>query len=143
MVRTRADNCARKAVAAKAPRKVLGASSSGGAGSSSGMMSPSGKVGKYAGGNAVCDRPTPDWQKGIAGFLVGTPKGKENAKPKEHEGEEEEEEVVVETGEASATATKTCDGSSSQSSSASSDSAGPSSPRRQRNGIIDSDSDDE
>ena len=29
--------------------------------------------GKYAGGNSVCDRPTPDWQKGIGGFLVDRP----------------------------------------------------------------------
>lgn len=31
---------------------------------------------KYAGGNSVCDQPTPDWQKGIGGFLVQSPKGK-------------------------------------------------------------------
>lgn len=26
--------------------------------------------GKYAGGNPVCQRPTPDWQKGISTFLT-------------------------------------------------------------------------
>ena len=37
---------------------------------------------KYAGGNAVCSRPIPEWQKGIAGFLVKSPEtGKENDKP--------------------------------------------------------------
>lgn len=38
---------------------------------------------KYAGGNSVCDRPTPDWQKGIGGFLLQSPKakGKENSTP--------------------------------------------------------------
>jgi len=38
----------------------------------------SGKVGKYAGGNPVCDRPTPDWQKGISSFLKKLPE-KENS----------------------------------------------------------------
>ena len=27
--------------------------------------------GKYAGGNPVCPRPTPDWQKGIGDFFGG------------------------------------------------------------------------
>jgi hypothetical protein len=67
------------AVAAKAPRKVLAASSGGGMG---GMGSPSGKVSKYAGGNAVCPRPTPDWQKGIGAFVVRKPAAeKENSEP--------------------------------------------------------------
>ncbi len=67
------------AVAAKAPRKALGGSNSGGASSS--VMSPkSGKTSKYAGGNAVCERPTPEWQKGIATFLSPA-KQKENQEP--------------------------------------------------------------
>jgi hypothetical protein len=38
---------------------------------------------KYAGGNSVCDRPTPDWQKSIGGFLLQSTKakGKENSTP--------------------------------------------------------------
>ncbi len=42
-----------------------------------------GKVGKYAGGNVVCPRPTPEWQKGIGMFLVKSPtaNGKENDEP--------------------------------------------------------------
>ena len=37
-----------------------------------------GKAGKNAGcgGNPVCVRPTPEWQKGIDGFITKTPKGK-------------------------------------------------------------------
>lgn len=83
MVRTKADSSGRKAVAAKAPRKVLGSSGGGGAGPSA-VGSPAGKVSKYAGGNAVCPRPTPEWQKGIGSFLTKTPnksKDKENADP--------------------------------------------------------------
>ncbi|XP_067658454.1 PCNA-associated factor-like [Haliotis asinina] len=74
MVRTKADGgCAasRKVVAARAPRKSLGSSA---AGCSSAASPKSGKA-KYAGGNPVCQRPIPDWQKGIGGFLN---KGKEN-----------------------------------------------------------------
>lgn len=37
----------------------------------------SGKAGKYAGGNPVCARPTPEWQKGIDLFLKKQPE-KEN-----------------------------------------------------------------
>ncbi|XP_059164778.1 PCNA-associated factor-like [Physella acuta] len=69
MVRTKADGCSsgRKALGAQAPRKSFsGASSS--TGSSDGG-SPAGK-GKYAGGNPVCPRPTPDWQKGISTFFT-------------------------------------------------------------------------
>jgi len=81
MVRTKADSSGRKAVAAKAPRKVLGSSGGGGAGPSA-VGSPAGKVSKYAGGNAACPRPTPEWQKGIGSFLTKTPKkDKENADP--------------------------------------------------------------
>ncbi|XP_069108641.1 PCNA-associated factor-like [Argopecten irradians] len=84
MVRTKADSgsaASRKVVAASAPRKVLGSSGSSG---SSGE-SPSGK-GKYAGGNPVCPRPTPEWQKGIGMFLKKSPSKsteKENSDPTE------------------------------------------------------------
>lgn len=82
MVRTKADGsgASRKVVAARAPRKALGGSSSG---NSSSCSSPSSSKNKYAGGNPVCDRPTPDWQKGIGGFLIQSPKGKgkENSTP--------------------------------------------------------------
>ena len=37
---------------------------------------------KYGGGNPVCVRPTPEWQKGIGGFLVAkTSEGEENTPP--------------------------------------------------------------
>ncbi|XP_033116169.1 PCNA-associated factor-like [Anneissia japonica] len=89
MVRTKADGGARKAVAAKAPRKSLGGV--GGAGSGSAILSPkaAGKN-KYAGGNVVCDRPTPEWQKGIMNFLIQTSKpkkiDKENDNPEDDAG---------------------------------------------------------
>ena len=70
MVRTKADGGGRKAVAAKAPRKAL--APTGGAGPS--MGSPAGKNEKYAGGNPVCPRPTPEWQKGIGAFMNKKPK---------------------------------------------------------------------
>ncbi|XP_048829652.1 PCNA-associated factor [Brienomyrus brachyistius] len=72
MVRTKADSVPgayRKAVAASAPRKSLGASSSPNAGSSSQSGTPA--KNKYAGGNPVCPRPTPTWQKGIGDFFGG------------------------------------------------------------------------
>ncbi|KAJ8249292.1 hypothetical protein GJAV_G00233240 [Gymnothorax javanicus] len=71
MVRTKADSVPatyRKAVAATAPRKSLGASSS--ANSSSSQAGTPAKN-KYAGGNPVCPRPTPTWQKGIGDFFGG------------------------------------------------------------------------
>ncbi|PVD39306.1 hypothetical protein C0Q70_01935 [Pomacea canaliculata] len=43
---------------------------------------------KYAGGNPVCPRPTPDWQKGIDSFFTKKPADKENEEPDE-EAEEE------------------------------------------------------
>ena len=48
---------------------------------------------KYAGGNAVCDRPTPDWQKDISSFFI-KPKNteKENAEPEQTEKENEKPE---------------------------------------------------
>ncbi|XP_022251472.1 PCNA-associated factor-like [Limulus polyphemus] len=69
MVRTKGDNCAKKAVAAKAPRKALSTSA---AGCSSSMSSParSAKADKYAGGNPYCPRPTPSWQKEISAFFI-------------------------------------------------------------------------
>ncbi|KAL4221124.1 hypothetical protein ACF0H5_019383 [Mactra antiquata] len=82
MVRTKADaggsSGSRKAVGGNAPRKALG-----GAGPSCDSASPSGKSGKYAGGNPVCPRPTPEWQKGIGGFLSKkvVTKDKENTIP--------------------------------------------------------------
>lgn len=47
---------------------------------------------KYAGGNSVCPRPTPTWQKGIGDFFGGPPRKpeKENQRPQEAEDEEEE-----------------------------------------------------
>lgn len=46
--------------------------------------------GKYAGGNPVCPRPTPTWQKGIGDFFGGPPRKpeKENLKPTESDEEE-------------------------------------------------------
>ncbi|KAH3824044.1 PCNA-associated factor-like [Dreissena polymorpha] len=83
MVRTKADaggsSGSRKAIGGNAPRKAFG-----GASSSSSDASPSGKgAGKYAGGNPVCPRPTPDWQKGIGTFLSPgkSKKDKENSEP--------------------------------------------------------------
>lgn len=46
---------------------------------------------KYAGGNPVCPRPTPTWQKGIGDFFGGPPRKpeKENQMPQEVEDGEE------------------------------------------------------
>ncbi|CAL1591948.1 unnamed protein product [Knipowitschia caucasica] len=85
MVRTKADSVPgtyRKAVAASAPRKSLGASSSNAGSSSSSCSTPA--KGKYAGGNPVCPRPTPDWQKGIGDFFGGPPRKPEKEKEKEN-----------------------------------------------------------
>ncbi|KAM8973365.1 PCNA-associated factor [Pelodytes ibericus] len=95
MVRTKADGATstgsyRKAVAARAPRKAFGSSTS----ASNHVTSPTGKKseGKYAGGNPVCVRPTPKWQKGIGDFF-GSPSTsqpeKENCIPLEEEEETE------------------------------------------------------
>ncbi|XP_047451343.1 PCNA-associated factor [Mugil cephalus] len=91
MVRTKADSVPasyRKAVAAAAPRKSLG-SSSANASSSSQCSTPA--KNKYAGGNPVCPRPTPTWQKGIGDFFGGPPRKpeKENQRPLEVEDDEE------------------------------------------------------
>ena len=49
------------------------------------MLNVPGKVNKYAGGNAYCPRPTPEWQKGIGAFIVKkpAPAEKENSEPME------------------------------------------------------------
>ncbi|OCT89462.1 PCNA-associated factor [Xenopus laevis] len=94
MVRTKADSAGssastgsyRKAVAARAPRKTFGSSSS----PSNHVTSPTGKKSesKYAGGNPVCVRPIPTWQKGIGAFF-GSPSTsqpeKENRIPSDDE----------------------------------------------------------
>ncbi|XP_026220605.1 PCNA-associated factor [Anabas testudineus] len=92
MVRTKADNVPasyRKAVAASAPRKSLGSSSANASSSSSQSSTPA--KNKYAGGNPVCPRPTPTWQKGIGDFFGGPPRKpeKENQNPSVVEDEEE------------------------------------------------------
>ncbi|KAM4734276.1 PCNA-associated factor [Anableps anableps] len=92
MVRTKADSVPasyRKAVAASAPRKSLGSSSANAAASSSSHSSTPAKN-KYAGGNPVCPRPTPTWQKGIGDFFGGPSRKpeKENQKPTESDEEE-------------------------------------------------------
>ncbi|XP_036391762.1 PCNA-associated factor-like [Megalops cyprinoides] len=72
MVRTKADGVPgtyRKAVAATAPRKSLVSSSSANSASCSQAGTPA--KNKYAGGNPVCPRPTPTWQKGIGDFFGG------------------------------------------------------------------------
>ncbi|KAM3870063.1 PCNA-associated factor [Diretmus argenteus] len=71
MVRTKADSVPgayRKAVAATAPRKSLRSSS---ANSPPSSQTGTPAKGKYAGGNPVCPRPTPNWQKGIGDFFGG------------------------------------------------------------------------
>ncbi|KAM4574028.1 PCNA-associated factor [Odontesthes bonariensis] len=84
MVRTKADSVPgsyRKAVAATAPRKSLGSSSANSASCSSQASNLA--KNKYAGGNSVCPRPTPTWQKGIGDFFGGPPRKpeKENQMP--------------------------------------------------------------
>ncbi|XP_016064082.1 PREDICTED: PCNA-associated factor isoform X1 [Miniopterus natalensis] len=85
MVRTKADSVPgsyRKVVASRAPRKVLGSSTS-----ATNSTSPSSRKAenKYARGNPVCVRPTPKWQKGIGEFFRLSPKDseKENRIPEE------------------------------------------------------------
>ncbi|KAK5927312.1 hypothetical protein CgunFtcFv8_012479 [Champsocephalus gunnari] len=109
MVRTKADSVPaayRKAVAAAAPRKSFGASSANQSSSSGQAATP--VKGKYAGGNLVCPRPTPDWQKGIGDFFGGPPRKpeeeknlkpeKENLKPKKENLKPEEVEDGEEAG---------------------------------------------
>ncbi|KAM6425864.1 PCNA-associated factor [Python bivittatus] len=87
MVRTKA-NCGgtagayRKVVAARAPRKVLGS------GQANVSPSPTSRKAesKYVGGNPVCIRPTPPWQRGIGEFFRQTP----NLLEKENRDSEEE-----------------------------------------------------
>ncbi|KAM7159344.1 PCNA-associated factor isoform 1-T1 [Molossus nigricans] len=85
MVRTKAGSVPgtyRKVVASRAPRKVLGSSTS-----ATNSTSPSSRKAesKYARGNPVCVRPTPKWQKGIGEFFRLSPKDseKENRIPEE------------------------------------------------------------
>ncbi|XP_061409500.1 PCNA-associated factor [Lethenteron reissneri] len=77
MVRTKADGGFRKVIAARAPRKNFTAPPTS-PGSSNG--SPGNK---YGGGNSVCPRPTPTWQKGIGEFFASPTKAsnKENRVP--------------------------------------------------------------
>lgn len=84
MVRTKADSVPgtyRKVVASRAPRKVLGSSTS----ANSTSLSSRKAENKYAGGNPVCVRPTPKWQKGIGEFFRLSTKDseKENRIPEE------------------------------------------------------------
>uniref|UniRef100_A0A452I873 PCNA-associated factor n=1 Tax=Gopherus agassizii TaxID=38772 RepID=A0A452I873_9SAUR len=70
-------------VAARAPRKALGSSSA-----NAGASPPAKKVeSKYAGGNPVCVRPTPTWQKGIGEFFRQSSRHaeKENQMPDDEE----------------------------------------------------------
>uniref|UniRef100_F6PUE8 PCNA-associated factor n=1 Tax=Equus caballus TaxID=9796 RepID=F6PUE8_HORSE len=69
-------------VASRAPRKVLGSSTSA---TNSTSLSSRKAENKYAGGNPVCVRPTPKWQKGIGEFFRLSPKDseKENRIPEE------------------------------------------------------------
>ncbi|XP_030046241.1 PCNA-associated factor [Microcaecilia unicolor] len=89
MVRTKADGHSgsyRKAVAARAPRKTFGSSTN----VSHAVTSPSVKKAenKYAGGNPVCVRPTPTWQKKIGEFFASPSQPeKENCVPSEDEEE--------------------------------------------------------
>lgn len=86
MVRTKADSVPgtyRKVVASRAPRKVLGSSTC--ANNSSSFSSLKKAENKYSGGNPVCVRPTPKWQKGIGEFFRLSPKDseKENRIPED------------------------------------------------------------
>ncbi|XP_052827583.1 PCNA-associated factor isoform X2 [Octopus bimaculoides] len=62
-------------VAARAPRKSLGPCTS------SEPSSPS-TSNKYSGGNPVCSRPTPEWQKNITNFFKSN--GSNNNKSSEN-----------------------------------------------------------
>ncbi|XP_077567423.1 PCNA-associated factor [Stigmatopora nigra] len=86
MVRTKADRVPatyRKVVAATAPRKSLGSSAGNSASPSSSGQASTPSKNKYAGGNPVCVRPTPTWQKGIGDFFGGPGRipEKENQNP--------------------------------------------------------------
>ncbi|XP_061451044.1 PCNA-associated factor isoform X2 [Rhineura floridana] len=75
MARTKADRggtggAYRKVVAARAPRKVLGSGNANVGSSPASRKAES----KYTGGNPVCTRPTPPWQKGIGEFFRQSPK---------------------------------------------------------------------
>ncbi|KAI0208623.1 PCNA-associated factor [Lamellibrachia satsuma] len=142
MVRTKADNGGRKAVAAKAPRKILGSSAST---SGAGPTSPTNN--KYGGGNPVCVRPTPEWQKGIGSFLLPKSGQDENTTPTD---------VTVDVhihpraAESATSASSAKEGSNSSGTTSSATiepslsicSEPGSSESSQRNGLIDSDSDE-
>ncbi|KAK2164713.1 hypothetical protein LSH36_60g09038 [Paralvinella palmiformis] len=128
MVRTKGGDNSRKAVAGKMPRKALASRSSGA--SSSGLTSPKGS--KYGGGNPVCERPTPEWQKDIATFFQKHPKQeKENRSPED----------VGEPSEAEMPDCKQEGGSSSATPEASS--SNEESKTAPKNNVIESDSDGE
>ena len=85
------------AVAAKAPRKSLGASSA--AGSSTSPTSGN-KSNKYGGGNPAVYHETPEWQKSVSDFFIkkapsesksAKKSEKENVNPENEEVEKEEE----------------------------------------------------
>ncbi|XP_065671309.1 PCNA-associated factor isoform X2 [Hydra vulgaris] len=69
MVRTRAENSSRKAVAAKAPRKSLGGESNGGSSMGSCYDSSSKNGNSFPLINHAKMWPTPAWQKGIKSFF--------------------------------------------------------------------------
>ena len=52
-----------------------------------------GKMGRYAGGNPVCERPTPEWQKGISAFMKKLPDKEPDEDEVENQPEKVEEEV--------------------------------------------------
>nr|CAB3258526.1 PCNA-associated factor-like [Phallusia mammillata] len=93
MVRTKANTASAsvRVAAEKAPRKNFSSGRS-----SSDFSSPSGKKEKHSvGGNPVCARPTPTWQKPIASFFTATLK-QQPEKP-EQEKNETPKDTVEET----------------------------------------------
>ena len=60
----------------------------------------SGKAGRYVGGNPVCDRPVPEWQKGISSFMKKLPDKDVEAEAEVDDGENQP--VVDVTDEAAA-----------------------------------------
>ncbi|XP_076813753.1 uncharacterized protein LOC143460209 [Clavelina lepadiformis] len=89
MVRTKASvNSSVRVAAAKAPRKNVAGTSR----SSIDALSPVGKKDKSVGGNPVCPRPTPDWQKSIGSFFTIV-----STKEEENGNVESPKEMVIET----------------------------------------------
>ncbi|TRY56955.1 hypothetical protein DNTS_023887 [Danionella cerebrum] len=104
MVRTKADGGSgsyRKAVAASAPRKSLGAS-----GSATVKSPRTGKSGKkgYTPRAPVYSWPTPTWQKGIGQFLKPGPSEKDGEHPEQVSPNEEEDGDEEEAGVSGASA---------------------------------------